>query len=126
VTFTASAPSPPNLTEALARELFEAARGTVPAWSKCEWCGTALVAGSTAGNGPDWLALAPVQVWFAPDPEDDDSDDETRAMWSLPRFGTALLVREGREWRPTGRVLFNIAPANAPERLGAAWRLVGV
>lgn len=118
-----SAPAilPPELTTALAQTLFDAARGTVPAWSKCEWCGTALV----AGNGPDWLALAPVQVWFAPEPDEEDADDEARALWTLPRFGTALLVREGRDWRPTGRVLFNIAPANAPERLGAAWRLVG-
>ncbi len=117
---------PPVLTESLARELLEAARGTLPAWSTCEWCGEALVATRAAASdspGPDILAFAPVQVCLAPDPVADD-DDALRELWSLPRFGTALLTHDGAAWRPTGRVLFNIAPSDAPGRLGGSWRLV--
>lgn len=34
------------------------------------------------------------------------------------RMGTALLRFEGGEWRPTGRILFNLTPTEARERLG--------
>jgi hypothetical protein len=66
-------------------------------------------------EGGQPIALVLITVQFAAIP-----GGEMEQVEAVPetRTGTAILRCTDGQWRPTGRILFNVMPAEARERLG--------
>ncbi|MGL6097565.1 MAG: hypothetical protein ACRC7O_17425 [Fimbriiglobus sp.] len=61
------------------------------------------------------LAFLPVIVTFEPE-SGSEMEDVPQARG--PRPVTAVFAFDGRAWRPTGKGVFNLSPAEAARRLG--------